>query len=237
MTDTLVDVAVLRTGTPSTTSQEVEYGAIVRWTDSSNYARATIYYAAPGLQEIKITQVVAGVSTVLASATADIVAESDYYVIRVGVSTSGRIGMFLLNQAKTVTFAGAEASATALATGGALDDGKPGIYDRSTSSGTTVTRYFDNFSVLTGAAEPIVIYSGQSLEVRHDDTVREDSTGTYYGRPQFYRGSRFVVPVGTSRVLVKARRNDIDAATDGNVTDATQIQVGVTSRGLVVPRS
>jgi hypothetical protein len=38
-------------------------------------------------------------------------------------------------------------------------------------------------------------------------------------------------------VLAKARRNDVDTAADENVTDATQIQVGITPRGLAVPRS
>jgi hypothetical protein len=37
-------------------------------------------------------------------------------------------------------------------------------------------------------------------------------------------------------VLVKARRNDIETALDDQVTDATQIQIGWTPRGLAVPR-
>jgi hypothetical protein len=82
-----------------------------------------------------------------------------------------------------------------------------------------------------------VIFSGRNMQIRYDDTVRQDATGTYTGRPPIYRGSRFLVDVGTSRVLVKARRNDVDMAEDPNVTDALQVQVGVTPRGLVVPRA
>jgi hypothetical protein len=45
------------------------------------------------------------------------------------------------------------------------------------------------------------------------------------------------VPTGTSRVMVKARRNDVEVASDPNVTDATQIQIAYTPRGVAVPRS
>jgi hypothetical protein len=38
-------------------------------------------------------------------------------------------------------------------------------------------------------------------------------------------------------VLVKARRNDVETAADSNVTDATQIQIAYTPRGIAVPRS
>jgi hypothetical protein len=81
-----------------------------------------------------------------------------------------------------------------------------------------------------------VLYSGRNMQIRHDDVLRQDSTGTYMGRPQSYRGSRCLIPVGTSRVFVKARRNDIDVSSDDAVTDALQIQIAWTPRGLAVPR-
>jgi hypothetical protein len=125
-------------------------------------------------------------------------------------------------------------SATQLATAGAIATGKVGIADAAVSA---VARYYDDFYVGAPAAEPAVIFSGRNMQIRYDDTVRQDATGTYTGRPPIYRGSRFLVGVGTSRVLVKARRNDVDMAEDPNVTDALQVQVGVTPRGLVVPRA
>jgi hypothetical protein len=45
------------------------------------------------------------------------------------------------------------------------------------------------------------------------------------------------MPVGTSRVLVKARRGDVETVTDDYATDSTQLQVGFTVRGLAVPRA
>lgn len=79
----------------------------------------------------------------------------------------------------------------------------------------TVTRYYDDFAVFTPAAEPIVLYSGRMIEIRHDSTERESSAGSVWGRPQSYRGSRFKVPPAgdanrTTRVAVKASRNDLD---------------------------
>jgi hypothetical protein len=136
---------------------------------------------------------------------------------------------------KTATYATVESTLTQLATGGTLASGKSGIYDYNEQAG--ITRYYDNFAVYTPTAEPIVVYSGRNMQVRHDDTIRQDSTGTYTGWPQSYRGSRFLVPTGTSRVMVKAKRNDVDVDQDANVTDATQIQIAYTPRGLAVPRS
>jgi hypothetical protein len=128
-----------------------------------------------------------------------------------------------------------EASDSTLATSGTLASGKPGVGDQGGGTGSN-QHYVDDFRVSVPDSEPVALYSGRNMQVRYDDTLRQDSTGTYYGRPQSYRGSRFLLPVGTSRVLVKARRNDIDLALADTVTDATQIQVGWTPRGLAVPR-
>jgi hypothetical protein len=154
--------------------------------------------------------------------------------LRLSVFASGRA------IAQVFTFAGVllaqtEFSTTALATGGTLASGKPGILDFN-SAGSGRVRAYDDFAVTIPAAEPIALYSGRTLQIRYDDTIRDDATGTYTGRPPSYRGSRFLVPPGTSRVLAKARRNDVDTTTDGNVTDSTTIQVGTTPRYLAVPR-
>jgi len=78
------------------------------------------------------------------------------------------------------------------------------------------------------------------MEVRQDGAIRQDSTGTYYGPVPAYRGSRFLVPPAgdenrTSRILVKAHRNDIETELSANVTDNLTIQAIVTPRYLVVP--
>jgi len=133
-----------------------------------------------------------------------------------------------------------KAQSTAVATGGALATGKPGFYDRN-SSPTAAIRSYDFFSIATPAAESIVINSTRSLEVRSDTTIRADSSNTYWGPVPSYRGSRFYVPPAgdenrTSRVLVKAHRQDIEAVDATDVTDNLTVAVAVTPRYLVIPR-
>jgi hypothetical protein len=154
--------------------------------------------------------------------------------LRVIAFSSGRVLGYLLHPSGS-TLAALEATSATLATGGTLATGKPGLYDYNATA-TAITRYYDDMAVSTPAAEPIAVYGGRTMQVRYDATIRDDATGTYTGRPASYRGDRLLIPVGTSRVLVKARRNDIETVADNNVTDATQVQVGWTPRGLAVPR-
>ncbi len=228
-TDTQVAIRFYGTYNTSVYAQSL----IARWVDSSNYLRLTVDNGT-STATVRLVQVVAGVTTTLAIRTwvrADL-----QYRMRLSVFASGRAIGEVLDEGGTSTITTIDASSSALATGGTLDDGKPGFHDWALFT-DPMTRSYSDFSLAVPSAEPIVVYSGRNMQVRHDDTIRQDSTGTYTGRPQAYRGSRFLVPVGTSRVLVKARRNDIEAAADDNVTDATQIQIGVTPRGLAVPRA
>ena len=121
-------------------------------------------------------------------------------------------------------------------TGGGISTGPP--ISVTYPGALATTRYYDNFSVSVPAAEPIVIHSGQSLEIRYDgQALREDSTGTYWGPTPSYRGSRFLVPCAgtedrTTRIAVKARRNDIDTSADDQIADATAVAVAYTPRYL-----
>lgn len=126
-----------------------------------------------------------------------------------------------------------------LATGGALATGKVGIYDAQPSA-TANTRKVDNFAAWTPEADHAV-WSGQSIEFRHDDTLRENSAGTIYGRPPSYRGSRFFIPQAgdegkITRVAAKARRNDVADFPDTSIADSTSLTVLYTPRFLTVPR-
>jgi hypothetical protein len=234
-TDTQVEMRVVPSAGVSAIGEQ---SVLARWTDSSNYARLVVPSNGLNPVTVKLETVVAGVVTTLAQGTVDDAGSglvtNTVYRYRIVVYATGRVFGWVLSDAGTALLT-LEASSTDLATGGTLASGKPGIRDRALGA-FSGDRYFTGFSVSTPAVEPIVVYSGRNMQVRYDDTFRQDSTGTYTGRPQSYRGSRFMVPVGTSRVLVKARRNDIDTLADANVTDATQIQVGWTPRGLAVPR-
>lgn len=238
-TPTDTDVAVdVRHSTAPSSSSPVELGVIARWVDSSNYLavyRKLDRSSGSTVRSLVIEQVVAASATTLASIVIPdgLPTSAVWHTIRAVVYASGRV--IASNTTSGAVIAETEATSSALASGGALDDGKPGFFDR-VAGADVITRHYDNFAIGTPAAEPIVIYSGRQLQVRHDNTIRQDSSGTYTGRPASYRGSRFLVPVGTSRVLVKARRSDIETMPDTNVTDSLQIQVAYTPRGLAVPR-
>jgi hypothetical protein len=167
-----------------------------------------------------------------------------WLTLRLVVFASGR-GRLTLSERNGAVLGVIDFMDASLATGGALASGKVGIGDKW-GFAIPVDRFYDNFAAAVPPAEPIVCYSGQSIEFRSDATLREDSTGTYSGPPPSYIGSRFFVPNAggpgrKARVAVIARRNDITVAADddltGNATmDATTVAVYVTPRYLAIPR-
>jgi hypothetical protein len=211
-----------------------EQALILRWVDSSNFLRLKVN-SATGV--VTLEQVVAGTPTTLATPATGTLGTFTQLTFRFRLIAyaSGLAIVTVTSDDGLTSYGSAQAVSTALATGGVLATGKPGIGSRSTSA-VSSNHHWDDIAVTIPASEPMVIYSGRNMQVRYDDTLRQDSTATYYGRTPSYKGSRFLVPVGTSRVLVKARRNDVEAALDDQVTDATQIQIGWTPRGLAVPR-
>lgn len=215
--------------------------AVARWTDSSNHLYAAWIATAPEvLGAFKIVQVVAGVSTVLAQANG-YYSPNTVWGIKVTAYASGNvIAELRFGAASSAPVLMLTAQSTAVATGGTLATGKPGFFDRNSST-VANPRIYDFFNVATPAAEPLVLNSGRIAEVRSDATLRADSTGTYYGPVPAYRGSRFYVPPAgapnrTSRVLVKAHRQDIETVDSSSVTDNLTAQVNFTPRYLVVPR-
>jgi len=210
---------------------------IVRWTDSSNYAYLEVGNSALLADTyVAVYTVVAGVTTLRAYTPGGTPAPPTERRLRVTAYASGRV-IGTLMDSTGVAMLTVDTSSSALATGGALATGKPGFADYHPAA-TALTRYYDSFSVSTPAAEPIAVYSGQSLEIRHDgQALREDSSGTYYGSVPSYRGARFVVPPAgsanrTTRISVKARRNEVDTSADDQIADATTVQVAVTPRYL-----
>jgi len=118
-----------------------------------------------------------------------------------------------------------------LATGGPLASGWYGYYDAWTSA-TACTRTFDKVAVSASSEAGRVCYASKKLEIRADTTERQDATGTYYGPPTSYRGARFYVPTGSSRLALKLRRNDVDSEPDAAVTDSQGTEVKIAERFL-----
>jgi hypothetical protein len=117
-----------------------------------------------------------------------------------------------------------------LVSGGELGQGKVGIYDQHVQPSAN-TRYFDNFASFVPTTTA-VCRSGKEMEVRSDETLRQDTTGNYWGAPPSSRGSRFFVPVGSSRLAAKMRRNDVDTEVDSSVTDNQGVEVTIAERFL-----
>jgi hypothetical protein len=211
-----------------------EQSAVARWTDANNHLRAMV----SAFETVEIQRVIGGTPVTIAGPISTGGA-SGTAMIRLIVFSTGRGIAQILNTSGAV-LATLAFTDTSLATGGTLQTGKPGFADYHPAS-IQGTRHNDNFSVSTPAAEPIALYASQSIELRHDQTLREDSTGTYWGPPPSHRGSRVLLgPAGTrgrkNRLAVMARRNDIRTDTDDQIADSTTVQVAYVPRYLVAPR-
>jgi hypothetical protein len=221
-------------------SYAIGYGVLARWVDASNFV---VFGSLTGSDSPGIYIYVAGVSTARWDFTT-MMADNAWSRLRFVVYPSGVATGYLLDTNNGVIETGSLTN-TALATGGTLANGRPGILDWSNEP-TVVTRYYDNFYFGVPAAEPIVCFSGQSIEVRSSETLRKDSTGTYAGPPPEYTGSRFTVPCAggparKSRIAVIARRLDVEASNDDTLTsnvttDSTTVTAFATGRYLAVPR-
>lgn len=207
----------------------LQMGVIARYVDSSNYAHAYINWATSALV---LRVVVAGVATQLGSDVQYLLGNA-FYEVYLTIGANGRV-IATLTDGATNPLQTISSFHSSLATGGALATGKVGLLDfGSTAAGT---RYYEWIFASTPPTEQVAIYSGRNLQVRHDDTIRQDSAGTYYGRPPSYRGTRLVIPPGTSRIVAKAHRNDLEFAEHTPLGDALQIQAAYTPRGIAVPR-
>jgi hypothetical protein len=146
-------------------------GVIARWVDSSNYVRA--YLGTSGFVALTLQQVVAGVSTTFGTSSPlpfnPTGGAGSFYTVRLIAFASGRV-IAVATHTNSGTTQSLDVASSALATGGALATGKPGFWDRN-FSGSGHTRYVDDFTISTPAAEPIAIYSGRNMQIRYDDTL------------------------------------------------------------------
>ena len=216
-----------------------ESGVLARYNDTNNYLMA-VTRSVSGFR-FEVRKRVAGTVTVLWGTDAIPVQPQDvWYTFRLAVDAQGRWAVWYYRQggggnAQPV----AQGQDAVLATGGTLATGVTGFYDANTGS-STWTRSFDNMAAFVPVPDAIC-WASQSIEFRHDQTLREDLSGVYAGPPHSYRGAPFYLPPAgganrTSRVSVLARRNDTETLTAANVTDGVSVRVYYRPRCLVVPR-
>jgi hypothetical protein len=212
------------------------YGLIARWVDANNYLRATATTVRDSsgttTYKLRIVQVVGGTATTLAESA------------NVGAWTTATMTLLVTEDGHAIAHLGnlaaVETTTSTLATSGTLATGRAGLYDYDDRA-STGARYWDDVIISQVPAPRVVLYSGRTLEVRSATTERQSSGGGTYGKPNSYRGSRFLLhPAGSegraTRVAVTAYRNDLDAggaATD--VSDALKLEVYARPRYSVAP--
>lgn len=210
-------------------------GVIARWVDANNLLQFYYYSGS-----VRLIATVAG-STVASDSMGYVLEGSTHYALRLVVWASGHAIGTLLDDSGA-TLATCELQHSSLATGGALDDGKPGILDLE-GSATASTRYYDDIYVATPPAEPLSIAPSRSLEIRSDGASRQDAGGTlwmdvpiegFYPRvpPAWLEGrsTRFVV--ATSRGPKLGRSVWADPA-----DDALSMAMWYTPRSLNLPEA
>jgi hypothetical protein len=253
-TNLLAQLDVMRSGGVESAGTELlaRQGLIGRFVDANNFLilevwNGTKFTAPSSLAQpsvgtaITLTKRVAGVETrLLTGALATYDAGGVWFTIRLVVDASGRCFIFAGQRGSNVELIGT-VSDSVLATGGALASGTVGLRDICTlNSAVATVRSYDNFLAAVPASTA-ALFAGRQLEIRSDGALRQDSTGTYDGPPPSYRGSHFFIPPAgqanrTTRILVKADRNDVQEFEDVPLGDTLQVQVPYTPRSLMVPR-
>lgn len=222
-------------------SNDQRGGVCLRFSGTTPTHNALIAYCDQIPAVIAVAKIVGGSTTVLAtySVPSGFLGASLRWALRLAADTTGRWWLFGSNKgAFKLLLKGQDA---VLATGGSLQTGTVGIFDRNvTLNGTfSPSRSYDNFQAWLPAPQA-VIYSGRVGELRSDGAKRQDSTGVYYGDMPAYRGGRMLVPPAgdenrATRIFCKAHRGDIEAEPADQVTDNLTIQAVVTPRYMVVP--
>jgi hypothetical protein len=157
-----------------------EQSLIARWTDSSNYVRLSVPTGGIGTDTVRLETVVAGVVTTLASAVFNNVYQRNLRFRLIAFATGRTLG-YVLNDDGSTVLVSLDASSSASRYGRHARERQGGCPGPMPTGATIGSRYFTAFSVSTPPTEPIAIYSSRTIQFRYDDTIRDDSTGTYTG--------------------------------------------------------
>lgn len=238
MTNTVVQIDVT---SGATASNSVQPSVMARYVDESNFAQLVVVYVGATLFSVTLLVYVSGALTILDQQFPNTpITTTSAHTLRMQVDDAGSASAWF---GDTGSLAGLPPTLTgshpSLAAGGALASGKPGFRDAMGSVGS-VTRAYDNF-VAASFASDAVIYSGRAAEINSEKAERADSTGTYYGPVQPYRGARFFLePAGDenriNEVVVAAKRNDVESQADDQIADSTTATIHYTPRWSTVPR-
>jgi hypothetical protein len=239
--------AVLGTTNHTASFAEVEYslssvsgyvGLLMRWTDANNQFRIRVVHNTGATflvleKYITSSQTVIGTHTIMNAS----IGTGTSYTLRAALAAdgTGAVWHFPTGGAPVLVATFQDSS---LATGATLASGENGFFDMNTS-GTANTRTFYRFIQGDIVASP-ALHASQSLEVRHDRAIREDSAGAIWQPVPSYEGAYIRVPPAgqegrTSQVIVKVSRGlpgNRDPAIDDHRGTLT-----VTPRYMSVPEA
>jgi hypothetical protein len=211
------------------------YGAMIRVTDQNNWLRVSANPVPVG-GTIEVHKRTGGGTPVLLGSIPSPVGlfNGVWYVFRPLALADGRwaVWFFALN-----TVPGNPVMQDydlSLETGQTLANGKIGLYDEHSSGQTCGRSYASLFASIPTA--DAALFSGRSASFKHDIALRDNSGGTAQGKVPQFRGKYPSAPPATraartSRLVVKARRFDIDSGlASRGVSDNLRLDVAAQGR-------
>lgn len=206
-------------------------GIVARYKNSTNYVTAVLNKEIAEQIELRVIKVKAGVETIIAH-TASSPIFSAYEQWRNYTFAIDATGTYALKMAGTTYLTGQDPD---LETGGTLASGHVGIFGNAEAliSGTT-TLYFDNIVAFTSAPATHVINASKSVQLSSSSLEKEPTTGTVWSKETLDGGYPKLNPNRVSRIVVKARRKNVDLYPDANVEDKLKVSLTVTPRVQLV---
>lgn len=213
----------------------VRRGVFARLVDINNWVMAVLENGS-SFQTLKVYKRLAGTVTTLGSITLGVSPTSNHS-IRFTVLPNGQ--WFATGWAAGQTEPSALLSGfdPDLVSSGTLDDGKIGIYDGYVET-EAHTNTYDNFLANPVQADA-ALFASQSLELRHDQAIREDSAGAIWSTVSDYEGKYLLIPPAgpedrQTRIIVKASRNLPENGADSGIDDISA-RLTYTPRYLQIP--
>jgi hypothetical protein len=219
-TGTLTNAAVAVTATTTSgASVALRQGVLARYTDTANFLLAEVVRADGG---VHVYRVVAGVETLLGQREIAGYAGPGTVTLRLVATAAGHWGVWVNGRLVMVD------SDPVLATGGTLASGRVGFFDQNLSAGAA-TRTYDDFAAWAPVSDAAA-FAAQSIEIRHDGIVREDSGGTLWQPTSSYTGGFLTVPPAgaegrTARIIVSPLYGPPTAGVypDGRIDDLSAV--------------
>lgn len=226
-------------------TQDMTAGVFLRYVDANNFLLARFRKYSDGTilglaTRVELVKKVSGTFTSIATYGNAFTAgyAFSWNTLTVSADASGNVlvktnrGGFSSDVTKITT------TDSALATGGALESGGFGIYHANTGT-ANANDAFDDFSVTglnTATLINPVVFSSRTVDLTHQAAVSASSDGTKMNPTPIIEGNYLKLPPATRnsdkhRVVVRARRNDIDAGfADTGLDDDLTATVKATPR-------